>query len=56
MGEKRVQLGVNVITDVLDMVGLVGLPEQQCVRPMVLQAMFGEEMRITRRDDAFAGQ
>ena len=41
---------------VLDVVGLVGLPQQEPVRSMVGDAVFGEEVRVAGGDDAVAGE
>ncbi len=46
----------SVSADRLEVVGLVGLEQQQRVRPMMSSAEPGEEVRITRRDDAVDGR
>ena len=52
VGEQRRQLGVGAAGDVLDVVGLVGLEQQQRVGTVVGQPVLGEEVRIAGRHDA----
>src|SRR4051812_1674286 len=50
--EQRGDLRLLEAGDGLDVVGLLGLPEQQRVRPVRRCTLFGEEVRIARGDDA----
>lgn len=53
---ERVQFCVDVVGDILCVVGFVGLPQQQQVGAMVGQSVLLEEVRITGGDDALARQ
>ena len=53
---KRGELGVDVVGDVLDVVGFVGLPEQQRIGPVVGELLLGEEQRVAGRHDALDGE
>ena len=53
---QRMQLGVDEAGDVLDVVGLVGLPQQQRVGSVVGEAVLLEEVRVAGGDDALARQ
>ena len=56
MGVQRGELGVGEAGDVLDVVGLVGLEEQQRLGPVVGERLLGEEVRVARRHDALDGE
>ena len=56
MGVERGQLGVGEAVHVLDVVGLVGLEQQQRVGPVVGEVLLGEEVRVAGRDHALHGQ
>ena len=56
MGVERGELGVGEAGDVLDVVGLVGLEEEQRVGPVVGERLLGEEVRVARRHDALDGE
>ena len=50
------QLHVHDVDDVLDVIGLVGFPEHECVGPMMGDAVFFVEVRVTGRNDSFDRQ
>ncbi len=54
--EQRRQLGGLEADHVLDVVGFVGLEQQQHVGPVVRQILVGEEERIAGGDDAVDGE
>ena len=54
--EQRRDLVGDGRVDRLDVVGLVGLEEQQRVGSVMRTAEPGEEVRVARRDDAVDGQ
>src|SRR5690606_19819578 len=56
VGVEGGQLGVDVVGDVLDVVGLVGLEQQQGRRSVVGQLLLGEEVGITGGDHALGGE
>ena len=56
VGLERGELASTDRRDVLDVVGLVGLPQQQRVGPVVGEPLLGEEVRVAGGDDAVAGE
>ena len=56
MGVERGELGVGEAGDVLDVVGLVGLEQQERVGAVVGEALLGEEVRVAGGHDAVDGE
>ena len=54
--QQRRQLGVGEAGDVLDVVGLVGLEQQQVVGPVVRQVVVPVEVRVARRHATVDGE
>src|SRR5205823_13564042 len=56
VSEQGGDLGLQVRADVLDVVGFVGLPQQQCRRAVCRKPRLGEEVRVARGHDAVGQQ
>jgi hypothetical protein len=50
------QFGVHMMCYVFHMVSLLGFPHQQALWSVGSKALFGEEVRVSRRNDSFYGQ
>ena len=56
MSLEGVELDVDVLGDVLDVVGLVGLPQEQCVGAVRGEPVLLVEVRVAGVDDPLAGE
>ena len=54
VGFEGVELQLDPVGDVFEVVGGIGLPEQQRIGPMVGKSVISEEVGIAGRHDAFA--